>query len=87
MTMNPQQVPLIGQQRRAAEAAITQAVQGLSVGIYSHLATAYIATLDRPHQAVDVEHLRELGRDSMAAAQAYFEGLGIAQFTKQQASQ
>ena len=73
------QIPLLGQQQQAANQAIMQAVNQLSIGIYSHLATAHISGRDE-HQAVDPDKLRQLAKDSQVAAKAYFEGLGVAQF-------
>ena len=57
-----------------------QALQSLSITIYTQLATAYIATLDRPLKEPDPAYLGKLARESNVAARAYFEGLGIAQF-------
>jgi hypothetical protein len=71
---------LLGQRQQPAEAQILQAVGQLSLGIYSHLATAHLATLDRPHQEADSPTLQQMARDAKTAAEAYFEGLGIATF-------
>ena len=75
-------VPVLGQQRAAAQQAVNQAVQQLSTGIYSHLAIHHLTTLDRPRQEAEPELLRGFAKDSMVAAQAYFEGLGIAKFQR-----
>ena len=76
-------VPILGGPTREqrARAAILEAVNQLSLGIYSQLAVAHIATRDE-HQAVDAEHLHQLARYARTAAQAFFEGLGVAQFSK-----
>ena len=76
----PQGVPLLGQQQQRARAQLMQAVGQLSLGIYSQLAVAHIANVDRATQEADPERLRQLARDSQTAAQCYFEGLGVAQF-------
>ena len=80
-------VPILGQReaaaQAAAQAAVQQGLQQLSVGIYSHLAISHLTTLDRPRQEADQELLHGFAKDSMIAAQAYFEGLGIAQFKRQ----
>ena len=76
-------IPILGQNntpQQAALAAINQAVQQLSLGIYSRLAGDYIASRDT-HQPAEREHLQQLARDSQVAAQAFFEGLGVAQFS------
>ena len=79
------QVPLLGrqqtkqQQKQQVEAGIQQAVHQLAIGIYSHVATSHIATRD-DHQAVDRTRLQHLAKDALIAAQAYFEGLGMATF-------
>jgi len=75
------QAPLIGQREAAAKAAIQQAIQQLSLGIYKDLATAYIATRDN-HQVVDAERLRQTARDAHTAAVALFEGLGVIELQK-----
>lgn len=74
-------VPVIGQRQKQAEAQLMQAVGQMGTSIFIQLASAYIAGVDRPHQTADRDHLQQLARDSQAAAKAYFEGLGIAQFS------
>ena len=74
----PLGVPLIGQQQQQALAAINQAVQQLSFTIYTQVATAHIATRDPSHQQLDLDRLQQLARDSRTAAEAFFEGLGLA---------
>ncbi len=59
-------------------AGIMQAIGQMSVAIYSHLAVAHITACD-VHQTVDVERLQALAKQSHAAAEAYFEGLGVIQ--------
>lgn len=71
--------PLPGHHEQQARAEIMQAVQQLSLGIYSHLAVNYIGSRDQ-HQPTEREQLEQLARDSHVAAQAYFEGLGVVQF-------
>ena len=80
-------VPLLGQQQQQQQqlAAIQQAVNQLSMGIYSHAATCYVETRDA-HQTIDPDKLQQLARDSMIAARAYFEGLGIARFEEKGAN-
>ena len=73
--ISPQPTPIIGQSQAHARAAIQAAMQQMSVGIYQQLATAHINSRDE-HQAVDVEHLRQVARDSGTAARCYFEGIG-----------
>jgi len=73
-------VPLLGQAEEAARAGILHAVRALSMQIYCQLASAHVGTRDRPHQEVDADLLRQLARDSQSAAEAYFEGIGVAQF-------
>ena len=63
-----------------------QAVGQLSIGIYAQLAGAHIATVDRPHQTPDSQHLQQLAKDAHAAAQAYFEGLDIVKFAPKPAA-
>jgi hypothetical protein len=77
-----QHLPVLGQQQRAAQAGVMQAVQGLSLGIYSRLATQYIAAHGFEHIAYDPKQLKDIAHVSQAAARAYFEGLGIASFSK-----
>lgn len=67
-------VPLLGQREAQAKAAIAQGVSQLSLAIYSRAAGEYLADID---QTVDTELLEQLARQSQAAAQAYFTGLGI----------
>jgi len=72
-------IPIIGQQQAQqqaqAQAAIQAAVQSLSLGIYSDLAVGHLA-LHTTHPA-DPSRLRQLAADSLIAARAYFEGLGV----------
>lgn len=69
----PTQVPVIGQREARLQAGIAQAVQQLSMAIY----TQAVASLpnDTP-----IPILHSLAQYSMNAAKAYFQGLGIAQF-------
>jgi len=68
-------VPVLGQQQRQAQAGIMQAVHSLAIGIYSRLATDRIQ-----HGDCLPADLHKVAKDSLAAAQAYFEALGVAQF-------
>ena len=77
----PRGVPIIGNQDAAAKASIMQAVQQLSLGIYTRVAAECLVSLSRPNQVLP-ETLQELAKDSHTAAQAYFEGLGVATFPK-----
>ena len=69
------QVPLIGQQKQQAMIQIMQEINALSLSIYSKLACEYLGAYEHSH--VDVERLKVLALNSRAAAQAYFEGLGV----------
>lgn len=72
-------VPLIGQQptqKQAAEIQVMQAINHLSLGIYSHLAVGHIATVD-VHETIDTVELQQMAKNSHLAAKAYFEGLGV----------
>ena len=75
----PPHVPILGQAQQQAQHGILQAMQSLSLGIYSRLAVAYIGEREEG-QPADREALKRLARDSQAAAQAFFEGIGAAQF-------
>jgi hypothetical protein len=58
------------------EMQVMQAMGNLSMGIYSHLAVAYLTSLD-VHESVDREKLRALAKERASiAAKAYFEGIG-----------
>ena len=70
----PPQVPLLGQQKKLQDRAIQAAVNSLSLQIYSHLATGYIASRDE-HEQMDPDFLRQLAKHSATAALCYFEGL------------
>ncbi len=70
------QAPIIGQQQQKLQAQIQAAMNQLSLQIYTHLATAHIATRDL-HNAVDQEQLRQLAKDSQVAGRCYFEGIGV----------
>ena len=84
----PGQIPLIGQQQAAAKAQLLHAVGQLSLGIYSHLAVTHIASRDRASgQEAEPAELEQMARDSHRAAQAYFEGLGLAQFQHNEATE
>lgn len=77
------QAPIIGQQQQKRVAQVQMAIGQLSLRIYTHLATAHIATRDE-HQAVDQDRLRQLARDAQAAGRCYFEGLGVIQQEKEE---
>jgi len=66
------QAPILGQRQQQMQAQVQAAIGQLSMGIYSQLASAHIAT-----QSVDLDRLRQLAKDSQVAARCYFEGLGI----------
>jgi len=80
LMQNPDILPLIGQQQRAAQQAVQQAVQQLSISIYTRLACDYLLTASESYQHSEPQELAQLAKDSLAAAKAYFEGLGIATF-------
>ena len=82
---NPQfgQATILGQQQQQKlQAQIQAAMNQLSLQIYTHLATAHIATRDL-HNAVDQEQLRQLAKDSQVAGRCYFEGIGVIQREKE----
>lgn len=73
------QVPILGQsltREQAAKIEIAQAINSLSLGIYSQLAVAHLASRD-VHQDVGQATLRGMAKNAHLAAQMYFEGLGI----------
>jgi len=73
------QVPVLGQQQRQAQQGIMQAVHSLALGIYSRMAAEYLYE----SADADAERLHRLAKHSLAAARAYFEGLGVAQFDQE----
>ena len=77
----PSNIPLIGQRPQNRAAQIQATIAQLSLGIYTQLATAHIATRDQ-HQAVDQDRLRQLAKDAAAAGRCYFEGIGVIQQEK-----
>lgn len=76
-------VPILGQQQEQATAGIVHAVQALSLGIYSRVVVPFVASQDAT-TAEKSARMQQLARDSMTAAKAYFEGLGIAQFEQKE---
>lgn len=72
----PNGIPVIGQQKAQRDAAVNQAVAKLTLDIYTRAASR------RLEGGIDPDYLRELARNSQSAAQAFFEGLDIAQFKK-----
>ena len=76
------QVPLIGQRQQQSQqqvqAQVQAAINQLSIGIYSQLASSHVATRDK-HETIDQEKLRKLAKDAQTAALAYFEGIGLVQ--------
>jgi len=89
MTRSPlNNVPLLGQAQAQAKAGIMQAVNGLSMAIYTRVAASAIGSSAEAHMtAENIDMLRAWAQESHAAAQAYFEGLGIAQFSGPDAKQ
>lgn len=75
------QAPLIGQREAAIKQGVMQAVNSLSLQIYSQLAIRYIGSRDE-HQEANQDCLQQLARDAKMAAQAYFEGIGVASFSE-----
>ncbi len=75
-----QQVPIIGQQQQQQQqqmqAQVQAAIGQVSLGIYSQLSAANIATLDK-HQSIDQDQLRQLAKDAQIAARCYFESIGV----------
>lgn len=82
-------IPLLGRQRHptAEEAAeesrrqIALGVQQLTMSIYIQAASSHVATRDRPIQQSSRGELQQLAKDSQEAARAFFEGLGVAEFS------
>jgi hypothetical protein len=77
--MNPlnRSVPLLGQnggvsREQAAKIEILQAINSLSLAIYTKLASEHM-----PREHLDIEKLKSWAKNSRMAAEAYFEGLGI----------
>ena len=74
------QVPIIGQQQQQQQqqmqAQVQAAIGQVSLGIYSQLSAAHIATRDK-HQSIDQDQLRQLAKDAQLAAHCYFEGIGV----------
>ena len=77
----PNGIPVIGQQKALAEAGIMQAVQQLSMSIYTQVASDYLSGNVRC-ETIDTAHLQQVARDAQKSAQAFFEGLGVATFSK-----
>lgn len=78
------QVPLLGRpqgpsKEQQVQMQVMQGVHQIATAIFEKLAISYIESVDWM-QDLDRERLRQLARDSRSAAQAYFEGLGIASF-------
>lgn len=71
-------VPLLGNgqvsQEQRVKLEIMQAIQSLSLSIYSKLAQEHLSV---GHSHIDVEKLKTMAKNSRLAAQAYFEGLGV----------
>lgn len=82
-SLSPNNVPLLGQQQHAAAAAVNQAVQQMSMAIYTQAVSRLLAIdaagPDPNNVFTDAFH-QLLAQDSMRAAKAYFAGLGIATF-------
>jgi len=77
-------VPILGQQQEQATAGIVHAVQALSLGIYSRVVVPFVASQDAT-TAEKSARMQQLAWDSMTAAKAYFEGLGIANSSRRRA--
>jgi len=73
-------VPIIGQQQQQQQqqmqSQVSAAIGQIALGIYSHLATAHVGTLDK-HQALDQDKLRRMAKDAQIAAHCYFEAMGV----------
>ena len=68
-------IPLLGQQEQQAQAQIQAVLAQLSMQIYSQAAVSHINTRD-VHEDLDVKALRSISKNSIRAAQCYFEGIG-----------
>jgi len=68
-------VPLLGQRKSQAEAAVMQAMGNLSVSIYQRVVAGML--VEFPTDEPDPERFRQLAKHSQVAAQAYFEGIGV----------
>ena len=73
-------IPTIGQRETAVKAMVAQGLQQLAMQIYVELAKEYILCT-KPAEPAE---LQQLARHSLTAAQCYFSGLNIAQFTENQ---
>jgi hypothetical protein len=71
-------IPTIGQRENAVKAMVAQGLQQLAMQIYVELAKDYILCTKPAEPA----GLQQLAKDSLFAAQAYSQGLGIAQFNQ-----
>jgi len=71
------QAPIIGQRQQQLQSQVKAAIGQLSMSIYTQLAVALLSTRDPILMPRDADSLRQLAKDSQAAALAYFEGLGI----------
>jgi hypothetical protein len=69
---------ILGQREAQQRAAVQQAMHQLAMQLYSQIAASHIASRDA-HQLVDRDNLRNMAADSMTAARAYFEGIGVIQ--------
>jgi len=75
-------IPLLGQREQQAKAQIHAAISQLAMQIYAQAATAHVTTKDY-HQSVNMEALRSAAKDSLQAAQCYFEAIGVIEVAKE----
>jgi hypothetical protein len=73
------QIPQIGQREAQAKAMIAQQVGQLTREIFVRA-----AALRMQHPGAPAPDFEELARQSHAAAKAYFQGLGVAQFDQKE---
>ncbi len=72
-------IPLIGQQQQQQNHVMGQMASNLSQAIYIQWVTHGELSLPNP----DIEQMRGIARDSMAAARAYLEGIGAIQIEQE----
>ncbi|MEA3349647.1 MAG: hypothetical protein U9Q82_03390 [Chloroflexota bacterium] len=74
-------IPLLGQREQQAKAQIQAVIGQLAMQIYSQTAVLHVNTRD-VHQTLDAEALRTAAKNSIQAAQCYFEGIGAIEAMK-----
>lgn len=75
-------IPTIGQRQTAAKAMVAQGLQQLAMQIYVN-AVSHQIIHDGIDETTDLESLQRIAKESLFAAQCYFSGLNIAQFSQE----